>query len=60
VGRRTIMPVRGYLSRSELPVTIGLGDRTSVGTVRIRRADGFVQDVDHVAIDQTTLVIQPR
>jgi hypothetical protein len=60
IVRRTIMPARGYLSQSELPVTIGLGDGTSVGRVRIRWADGSAQDVDHVAIDETTRVIQPR
>jgi len=60
IVRRTIMPSRGYLSQSELPVTIGLGDTTSVGRVRIRWPDGSAQDVDHVAIDETTRVIQPR
>jgi hypothetical protein len=52
------MPVRGYLSQSELPVTIGLGDRTSVDRVRIRWADGSVQDVERVAIDATTRIVQ--
>ena len=60
IVRRTIMPARGYLSQSELPVTIGLGDGTSVGRVRIEWADGSAQEVDHVAIDSTTRVIQPR
>jgi hypothetical protein len=54
------MPARGYLSQSELPVTIGIGDRTSVGKVRILWADGSAQDVNHVAVDSTTTVIQPR
>jgi enediyne biosynthesis protein E4 len=58
--RRTIMPGRGYLSQSELPVTIGLGDRTSIGEVRIRWPDGSVQTVDHVALDSTTRIIQPN
>ena len=57
--RRTIMPVRGYLSQSELPVTIGLGDRTSVDAVRIRWPDGSVQSV-RVALDTTTRIIQPN
>jgi len=58
--RRAVMPSRGYLSQSELPLTFGLGDRTSVGGVRVRWADGSVQDLDHVAVDSTTRVIQPR
>ena len=57
--RRPVMPVRGYLSQSELPVTIGLGDRTSVDRVRIRWADGSIQDVERVAIDATTRIVQP-
>jgi enediyne biosynthesis protein E4 len=60
IVRRAIMPARGYLSQSELPVTIGLGDRTSVGKVRILWADGSAQDIDRVAVDSTTTVIQPR
>ena len=58
--RRTVMPTRGYLSQSELPVTFGLGDRTSVDEVRVRWPDGSVQAVRDVAIDSTTRIIQPR
>jgi hypothetical protein len=54
------MPTRGYLSQSELPVTFGLGDRTSVDEVRIRWPDGSLQSVRGVAIDSTTRIIQPR
>jgi len=57
--RRAVMPVRGYLSQSELAVTVGLGDRTSVDRVRIRWADGSVQDVERVVIDATTRIVQP-
>ena len=46
--------------QSELPLTIGLGDRTSVEKVRIRWPDGPVQELDHVVLDSTTTVIQPR
>jgi hypothetical protein len=58
--RRTVMPTRGYLSQSELPVTFGLGDRTSVEEVRIRWPDGALQTVRGVPIDTTTRIIQPR
>jgi len=58
--RRAVMPTRGYLSQSELPVTFGLGDRTSVDEVRIRWPDGALQTLRGVAIDSTTRVVQPR
>jgi enediyne biosynthesis protein E4 len=38
--RRTVMPTRGYLSQSELPVTIGLGDDERPDEVRVRWPDG--------------------
>jgi enediyne biosynthesis protein E4 len=58
--RRTVMPTHGYLSQSELPVTFGLGDRTSVDEVRIRWPDGSLQTVRGVPIDSMTRIIQPR
>jgi hypothetical protein len=58
--RRTVMPTRGYLSQSELPVTIGLGDRTHADEVRVRWPDGSVQLVPDVAVDSSTRVVQPR
>ncbi|HJZ78516.1 MAG TPA: CRTAC1 family protein [Vicinamibacterales bacterium] len=58
--RRTVMPGRGYLSQSELPLTIGLGDHSSVDKVRIRWADGSLQEVDRVAVDSTTRIVQPH
>jgi hypothetical protein len=58
--RRTIMPTRGYLSQSELPLIIGLGNRTSTDGVRVRWPDGSVQEVPGVAIDSTTRIIQPH
>ena len=58
--RRTVMPIRGYLSQSELPVTIGLGDRTRVDEVRIRWPDGSLQAVHDVALDAPTRILQPR
>jgi len=50
----------GSVAVVQAGVTIGLGERTSVGHVRVRWADASAQDVDHVVIDPTTSVIQPR
>jgi hypothetical protein len=58
--RRTVMPTRGYLSQSELPVTFGLGDRTRVDEVRIRWPDGSTQQLRDVAVDALTTVVQSR
>jgi len=54
------MPARGYLSQSELPVTIGLGDRTQIDELRIHWPDGSQQVVHDVAIDSATRIQQPR
>ena len=58
--RRTVMPTRGYLSQSELPVTFGLGDRTQVDEVRIRWPDGSTQQLRDVAMDALTTIVQSR
>jgi hypothetical protein len=58
--RRTVMPTRGYLSQSELPVTIGLGAAARVDEVRIRWPDGSVQIVHDVAVDAPTRILQPQ
>jgi hypothetical protein len=58
--RRTVMPTRGYLSQSELPVTFGLGDRTRVDEVRIRWPDGSMQQLREVAVDALTTIVQSR
>ena len=58
--RRTVMPTRGYLSQSELPVTIGLGTRAHVDEVRVRWPDGSAQTIHEVNIDRPTHIVQPR
>ena len=52
------MPTRSYLSQSELPVTIGLGDDASVESLEIRWPSGMVQPIGKLAIDQTTVVTE--
>jgi hypothetical protein len=58
--RRTVMPVRGYLSQSELPVTFGLGNQVKVDEVQIRWPDGSSQVIHDVPIDSLTRIAQPR
>jgi hypothetical protein len=56
--RQTVMPTRGYLSQSELPVTFGLGKRSAVQRVTIYWPGGGVQNVPDVKIDRQTSVTQ--
>ncbi len=56
--RRQVMPTRSYLSQVELPVTIGLGKRTSVKSVTIRWPGGAIQPVPHYRLDGLTTVVE--
>lgn len=40
-----VMPARGYLSQSELPITIGLGDATRIEEAQVLWPDGTRQNV---------------
>jgi hypothetical protein len=48
---RTVMPSRSYLSQVELPLTLGLGNATSVESVEIRWPDGHVETRRDVPVD---------
>jgi hypothetical protein len=56
---RQVMPTRSYLSQSELPVTIGLGDVSNVEQVEITWPSGTVQKVSP-QIDRLTVITEPR
>jgi hypothetical protein len=56
---RQVMPTRGYLSQSELPVTIGLGDTTRVDEVVVVWPGGEMQKVENAAVDAVTTIKQP-
>ena len=56
---RHVMPTKSYLSQSELPVTIGLGNETHVDSLNIRWPRGTKQVVDSVVIDGTTVITEP-
>jgi len=53
-----VMPVRSYLSQSELPVTFGLGTQRSVKRVTVRWPTGEVKSIDNPAVN-TILSIAP-
>jgi hypothetical protein len=55
---RQVMPTRSYLSQSELPVTIGLGDAAKVDSLEILWPSGKVQKIESTPIDQTTVVTE--
>jgi hypothetical protein len=56
---RQVMPTRSYLSQSELPVTIGLGNVTKPDSVEIVWPGGGTQQVSP-QLDQLTIVTESR
>jgi len=55
---RQVMPTRSYLSQSELPVTIGLGDAPEPETVEILWPSGIRQTVENILVDQPMTVTE--
>ena len=53
---RDVMPTRGYLSQSELPVTVGLGLTTQVDKVVIHWPGGGTQTLEHPEIDRLHVI----
>lgn len=58
--RQQVMPTRSYLSQSELPVTIGLGDEARVEQVEITWPGGRKQSIDDPKVDALTTVREPQ
>lgn len=56
---RQVMPTRGYLSQSELPVTIGLGPASKPESVEILWPSGQTQQVSP-EVDRLSTVTEPR
>jgi len=57
---RQVMPTRSYLSQSELPVTIGLGQAVKPESVEIIWPGGAKQPVHEVNADRLTTVIEAQ
>jgi hypothetical protein len=57
---RQVMPTRSYLSQSELPVTIGLGDATQPEQAEIIWPSGKHQTLESVPVDRPTTITEPQ
>jgi len=57
---REVMPTRSYLSQSELPVTIGLGELTKLDSLEISWPGGRKQTLGEVQIDRLNTIEEPR
>ncbi|PYK96600.1 MAG: CRTAC1 family protein [Verrucomicrobia bacterium] len=55
-----VMPTRSYLSQSELPVTLGLGNVQQPDEVTIVWPDGSKQKLESARVDATTIVQQSQ
>jgi enediyne biosynthesis protein E4 len=55
---RQVMPTRGYLSQSELPVTIGLGAATKPDGVEIIWPSGIRQKIQAVDLDRMMTITE--
>lgn len=56
--RRQVMPTRGFLSQSELPLTFGLGEAEGVDDVTVLWPGGSSQTVRNVPINKLTVIEQ--
>jgi len=57
---REVRATRSYLSQSELPITIGLGNATKVDALEVLWPGGPKQTVPQVTVDGVTTIEQPR
>ena len=57
---RQVMPGRSYLSQSELPATIGLGEADKVDRVEISWPSGATHRINPPSTGQLTVITEPR
>jgi enediyne biosynthesis protein E4 len=57
---RQVMPTRGYLSQSELPVTFGLGKADRIDELTVHWPDGSIQRVDPPPLNRMITIVQPN
>ncbi len=56
---RTVMPTRSYLSQSELPLTIGLGNTSAIRSLIVTWPNGTTQTVEVNGVDQIITIEEP-
>ena len=56
---RQVMPTRSYLSQSELPVSIGLGDQVNAENVEVLWPSGVRQTI-HPGTERLTVITEPN
>jgi len=54
--RRTVVPTRGYLSQTELPLTFGLGDADRIDALRVTWPDGTRSELRDLEPDRLHVV----
>ncbi|HEV8541006.1 MAG TPA: CRTAC1 family protein, partial [Verrucomicrobiae bacterium] len=59
VMSRQVMPTRGYLSQSELPVTFGLGSATKIDETQVLWPDGTRQDNVPLKLNSLNTIAEP-
>jgi len=57
---RQVMPTRGYLSQSELPVTFGLGSADRIDEAIVNWPGGSTQRIDSLRLNEVNLIQQTR
>lgn len=55
---RQVVGTEGWLSFNNLDVIIGLGDATEIDTLCIEWPSGIVQELHHVPVEQTLVVVE--
>ncbi|MBM3822948.1 MAG: CRTAC1 family protein [Verrucomicrobia bacterium] len=56
---RQVMPTKSYLSQSELPITLGLGQSGRLGSLEVRWPNGRIQKVEGIEVNRSTLIQEP-
>ncbi len=54
-----VMPARGYLSSSELPLTIGLGTKSKIDSAQVMWPDGSLQSGIQLKLNSLNTITQP-
>ncbi|MCG6158252.1 CRTAC1 family protein [Rubinisphaera margarita] len=59
IQERTVMPTRGYLTQSELPLTFGTGETTTIERLTVQWPSGKITELADVAVDRQLEISEP-